>query len=183
MPRYFAFLRAINAGQGRSLTMESLRRAFAPLGFENVATFIGSGNVIFDTPATDTAALEKQIVSCLQETLGMEVDTFLRTEGELSRIASATPFLPSHRQPADELEVAFLAGELEVALKQPVERLATVTDEYAVAGREIYWLRHRGPGAPPYSTTPLERTLKQPFTIRSLHTVQKMLAKFAGENL
>jgi uncharacterized protein (DUF1697 family) len=183
MTRYFAFLRAINAGRGRSLTMESLRRAFEPLGLANVSTFIGSGNVIFDAPSADAAVLEKQIELCLREALGLEVDTFLRTAEELAHIASAQPFPPSHSQPADELEVAFLAEELEEVVKQQVKKLGTATDEYAVEGREIYWLRHRGPGASKYSTLPLERVLKRPFTIRNLRTVQKMLARFGGENL
>ncbi len=47
MPRYVAFLRAVNVG-GRIVKMDELRRLFAGAGFADVETFIASGNVIFD---------------------------------------------------------------------------------------------------------------------------------------
>jgi uncharacterized protein (DUF1697 family) len=50
MSLYFAFLRAITVGGGRTLKMHTLRQLFETLGFSNVATFIASGNVIFGTP-------------------------------------------------------------------------------------------------------------------------------------
>ncbi|MBA3354552.1 MAG: DUF1697 domain-containing protein [Pyrinomonadaceae bacterium] len=48
MPKYVAFLRAINVG-GHIVKMDHLRQLFEALGFSNVDTFITSGNVIFDS--------------------------------------------------------------------------------------------------------------------------------------
>ena len=48
MPRYVAFLRGINLGKRRP-PMSELKRLFEELGFTNVATFIASGNVLFET--------------------------------------------------------------------------------------------------------------------------------------
>ena len=47
MTRHIAFLRAINI-TGRTIKMDRLRALFAELGLANVATFIASGNVLFD---------------------------------------------------------------------------------------------------------------------------------------
>ncbi len=69
MPRYVAFLRAINVG-GHTVKMDYLRMLFEALGFSNVETFIASGNVIFDSKATSAKALEKRIEHCLAEALG-----------------------------------------------------------------------------------------------------------------
>src|SRR6476620_4469524 len=76
--RLIAFLRAINVG-GHTVKMEVLRRLFEELGFENVETFIASGNVIFDAPDDDQGALEKQIEGQLRTSLGYEVATFVRS--------------------------------------------------------------------------------------------------------
>ena len=57
MPRFVAFLLAINVGKGHVVKMDSLRRAFESLGFSKVETFIASGNVIFDTGAGNPKAL------------------------------------------------------------------------------------------------------------------------------
>ena len=66
MPRYVAFLRAVNVG-GRIVKMDALRGHFAAAGFANVETFIASGNVIFDTRAKAGPALEAKIEAALEE--------------------------------------------------------------------------------------------------------------------
>ena len=58
MPRYVAFLRAINVG-GHTVKMDQLRRLFERLGFSKVETFIASGNVIFESASRSAKALEK----------------------------------------------------------------------------------------------------------------------------
>ena len=49
MQRYFALLRGINVG-GHRIKMDRLRKLVEALGFEQVETFIASGNVIFSSP-------------------------------------------------------------------------------------------------------------------------------------
>ncbi|MGE5225150.1 MAG: DUF1697 domain-containing protein, partial [Omnitrophica WOR_2 bacterium] len=44
MVRFIAFLRAINAGGGRSVKMDTLRQIFGSLGFSYVESYIASGN-------------------------------------------------------------------------------------------------------------------------------------------
>jgi len=59
MPKRIAFLRAINVG-GHVVTMAALRGHFAKLGFEQVETFINSGNVIFTTSAKSKRTSKKR---------------------------------------------------------------------------------------------------------------------------
>ena len=91
MPRYVAFLRAINIG-GRVVKMDRLRKLFEELPLTNVETFIASGNVIFESSAGNTASLEARIEGRLSEALGYEVAAFLRTAGEVGAIARYRPF-------------------------------------------------------------------------------------------
>ena len=93
MTRYVAFLRAINVG-GRRVKMDHLRKLFEALGTSNVETFIASGNVIFDSEADDPRVLERKIEDHLQESLGYEVATFVRSTSELAGIARYRPFDP-----------------------------------------------------------------------------------------
>jgi len=64
--------------------MDHLRSLFAGLGFANVETFIASGNVIFDSKAKDTSALERKIEKHLLVILGYEVRTFVRSVAEVA---------------------------------------------------------------------------------------------------
>ena len=60
MFRFIAFLRAMNVGGGRTVKMQSLRQVFESLGFSKVATFIASGNVVFETTKKKTKRLERK---------------------------------------------------------------------------------------------------------------------------
>jgi|SRR6516162_8361778 len=89
MPQFFAFLRAINAGPKRAARMSVLRQTFESLGFFEVATFLGSGNVVFETRAKDVRRLEKTIESELKQALGYSVPVFIRTHAELEEIVAS----------------------------------------------------------------------------------------------
>jgi len=87
MPKYVAFLRAINVG-GHTVKMDHLRLIFEAMGLKNVETFIASGNVIFDSTAKNSKALESKIEEFLQERLGYQVATFIRSTSEVGNIAA-----------------------------------------------------------------------------------------------
>jgi len=93
MPQFFAFLRAINAGPGRVVKMSVLHRTFESLGFFGVATFLGSGNVVFETRAKDVGRLAKTIERGLKQALGYSVPLFIRTHAELKEIVPLTKVL------------------------------------------------------------------------------------------
>ncbi|NNF11170.1 MAG: DUF1697 domain-containing protein [Acidimicrobiia bacterium] len=55
---YLALLRGINVGGKNVIPMADLRDAFAELGFEDVRTYIQSGNVLFRAPSADEGRIE-----------------------------------------------------------------------------------------------------------------------------
>src|SRR6266852_6181845 len=89
--KYFVFLRDINCG-GHTVKMDHLRSLFEAMGFSNVETFIASGNVIFDSKSKSTKALESKIERALEDNLGYEVTTFIRSIAELAAVARYKPF-------------------------------------------------------------------------------------------
>ena len=112
MPQLVAVLRAINAGPGRIVRMNELRQAFESLGFRGVATFLGSGNVVFETRATDVGTLERKIERKLERTLGNNVPVFIRTPAELKKIAAFEPFEISEIHGAD-VNIILLADNVD----------------------------------------------------------------------
>src|SRR5882724_3214175 len=91
MPKYVAFLRAINVG-GHTVKMDYLRSLFEGVGFASVETFIASGNVIFVSKSRNTTLLERKVEKHLREILGYEVRTFVRATSELAVVANYKPF-------------------------------------------------------------------------------------------
>jgi len=178
MQRSIALLRAINVG-GHTVKMDQLRTLFEALGYANVATYIASGNVIFETPPTSTQALEAQIERHLRDALGYEVITFIRTAEELGAIAGYLPF-PAADQAAHGLYVSFLKAPLSDAVQQKLLALRTETDEFHVHGSEFYWLcRTRLSDSPLFAGTLLAKTVGVPSTMRNITTVRKLAAKYA----
>ena len=179
MPRFIAFLRAINVG-GHTVKMDHLRQLFESLGFSGVETFIASGNVVFETTSKSAKALERQIEHRLREALGYEVATFLRTGAELAAIANYKPFRPSELAAAAALNIAFLAEKLDDKSKQKLMALRTEIDDFHAHDREIYWLCRKKQSESTISNAVLEKTLGRPSTLRGANTVHKMAAKYSA---
>ncbi|MEZ4518545.1 MAG: DUF1697 domain-containing protein [Chloroflexota bacterium] len=110
MTRYVAFLRAVNVGN-RQMKMERLREQLELLGLENVATYIASGNAIFETDTDDIPALERRIEAQLEEGFGFDVPTLIRTEDELIAVANTQPFGAAADHDEAVVYVAFLRGD------------------------------------------------------------------------
>jgi uncharacterized protein (DUF1697 family) len=177
MSRYIALLRAINVG-GHVVKMEDLRRHFADLGVANVATFIASGNVIFDTPETDAAALERRIERHLRDALGYAVATFLRTPAELAAVAQYQPFPDVVPEGEGGLFVSFLPMPPGEQGRHKVAALCAPTDDFAIHERELYWLCRTRISDSRVSGALLEKTLGLPATLRNVTTVRKLAAKY-----
>ena len=139
MPRYVAFLRAINVG-GHTVPMESLRALFAGMGFADVATFIASGNVIFTTEEADTSGLEGRISQHLRDALGYPVPTFLRTDAQVKAIAGYECFPQAEREAAQSLNVTLLSTPLPKEAEEALNQFTTEMDRFHVHHMELYWL-------------------------------------------
>jgi uncharacterized protein (DUF1697 family) len=183
MFRFIAFLRAINVGGGRTVKMQSLHQAFESLGFSKVATFIASGNVVFETTTKNTKTLERKIERALKEALGYEVRTFVRGEAELAKIANNWPFPRSKFGERWQSNIIFLADNLNKKLKQDVDALRTNTDAFEVHGQEIYWRRRRKQDKALFSTVPLEKILGPAFTVRGANTIKRIVSKYCSSKI
>jgi uncharacterized protein (DUF1697 family) len=134
--RYVAFLRAVNVG-GRRVSMDRLRGIFEELGFDDVSTYIASGNVLFQGSGK-AAELEHRIEARLEQALGFEVTTFLRRASEVRHAASEKPF---GKVPAGKTHmVAFLRRRPTAAERKAIEEKSGSSDTLVVDGREVHWL-------------------------------------------
>jgi uncharacterized protein (DUF1697 family) len=179
MPRYIAFLRAINVGGRHPVKMDFLRHLFESLGFSNVETFIASGNIVFETTAKNAQVLERKIEDRLREAFGYEVATFIRTEAELAAVANYKPFSQSDLDGAVALNIAFLSERLDDKSSQKLMTLRTEIDDFHIHEREVYWLCRKKQSVSKISNAVLEKALGQKSTLRGANTVKKMAAKYS----
>lgn len=177
MPRYIAFLRAINVG-GHTVKMDRLQKLFAQAGLDEVETFIASGNVVFRSGSRNTRALASRIEKTLGAALGYEVATFIRTDDEVASIARRLPFDESAHRTATAFVVGFLSSPLGSGAVKTLMGLATEIDRFAVHGRELYWLCRNRQSDSTFSNALFEKTFRCKSTFRNMNTLVRLAAKY-----
>ncbi|NUS52514.1 MAG: DUF1697 domain-containing protein [Nocardioidaceae bacterium] len=87
MPRYVAFLRAVNVGK-RKYPMAELRAALEAAGYDGVETHIQTGNVVLTSTLRSRAKLETELERLFEKDRGFEVRTVVLTPAELAQVAA-----------------------------------------------------------------------------------------------
>lgn len=180
MDRYVAFLRGMNLG-GRRIKNEELRRHFAEMGFEEIATFRASGNVVFSSPKREAEGkLAQRVEAELDERLGYDVPVFLRSIEEVAAIAAQRPFDPKRVEKSKgKLQVSLLAKKPSAAAKKKVLALASGENLLAIEGRELYWLPSGGLLESDLNLKAIEALLGAD-TRRTMGTIEQIAAKYGG---
>jgi uncharacterized protein (DUF1697 family) len=179
MPTHAAFLRAVNLGDTRKAPSERLRAVFESLGFDDVATFRTSGNVVFGASGS-SAKLRSMIERALEDALGFEVPTFVRTENELRAIADHHPF-PAKAVAASKgkLQVALLEKAPPAGARKRVIALGSDQDRLTLKGTELYWLPSGGTQQSPVDMKTIDKALGLN-TLRTQGTIAQLTSKFFG---
>lgn len=177
MPRFVAFLRALNVGGSHVVKMDALKRHFEAMGFSNVETFIASGNVVFSSKSAK--GLDGKIAKALESELGHAVATFVRPCGDLEALAAHEPFPKAAVASALTYCVGFLSTELDADALKRLKALETDADHFHVRGRELWWLSKIPQNEAAISGKVLERALGQPTTLRNVNTVRRMAERYS----
>jgi uncharacterized protein (DUF1697 family) len=91
MTHLVALLRGINVGGNNLIRMADLKTCFETAGFANVATYIQSGNVLFEAPEKDDALIAGRIQDALAETFGYQSWVAIRSHHQMRTIVAGAP--------------------------------------------------------------------------------------------
>ncbi len=179
MPKYIAFLRAINVG-GHTVKIDQLKKLFEKMIFTNVETFIASGNVIFETKSNKIDSIKKIIETELEKILGYKVAAFIRTTKELKTISMYKAFNESDLNNENHtLYIGFLVCAPSKENQNKVFALKDETNNFYFNNKEFYWLCRKNFSDSGITGKTLEKALGMETTIRNATTVRKMAVKFS----
>ena len=168
---YVAFLRAINTGN-RRIKMADLRSVYEGMGYADVATYIATGNVIFDAPSPPPVV---ELETSFLERFGFASEVFLRTAGDIVSVVEAVPWNGDD----DVVEVSFLEREPQGAQARALEATATEPEELVVLHREIFFLRGLGRGVTTiHKESTSMRILDMKMTRRGVSTIRQIDARY-----
>ncbi len=177
MPKYFAFLRAVNVGH-RKVIMSELRIQLGGLGFTEVETFIASGNIIFACDDKHVFELEIMIMEMMRQNYGFEVETYIRTPQEISELLKLTPFSANKVQTAHSLHVAFFPSPLTPEVHEKTLDLQNSENDFHFAGNNLLWLNQKSIHDTSLAYAKVESIMSTKMTMRGIKTLERMIAKF-----
>jgi uncharacterized protein (DUF1697 family) len=173
MKTYIALLKGINVGGHKKVPMAELRELLTKTGFENVQTYIQSGNVILQSNTSDIYKIESDIEKSIEDYFGFEVSVLVKARQDLQRIFDNSPFTEEkkkasyfmmlHDCPSDDL------------VKEASEKVYE-GEEYNIVNDCIYYNYENGLGKAKFNVNFFERKFKTFATARNYNTMVKLLA-------
>ena len=176
MPVLISMLRGVNLGPHNRIKMDALRALYASLKLEDPRTYVQSGNVIFRTRETNSAALAKKIQAAIERKFGFQPSVILRTTDELREAIAATPFSSSRKLEPGKILITFLSGEPGPEAQTALAAWKSYPEEVHLLGRELYIYFPNGAGKSKLPWSSVEKLMKVTGTARNWNSVLNMLA-------
>jgi uncharacterized protein (DUF1697 family) len=171
--RHVVLLRGINLGSRNRIAMPELRALLTDAGFEDVQTYLQSGNVVLTstlTPPRVASEVERQI----ETQLGLDVGVIVRSRAELAAVVRRNPLAAVASDPK-RYQVTFLRTKLAAAAIRRLESIAHPEERVLSVGREVYAWHPRGVARSKLWSRLASRELGVGATSRNWTTVTKLL--------
>jgi uncharacterized protein (DUF1697 family) len=140
MATYIGFLRAINLGPTRKFPKASIITAVEAAGFTEVATYINTGNVRFDTTLRSRAKIEAALEEAFEAEAGFKVPTIVFTQQELREIAEHAARLSHSLGHGGRHYVSLCKDAPTAAAIRKLEESITTDEVAKVGGRAVHLL-------------------------------------------
>ncbi|MFC4337488.1 DUF1697 domain-containing protein [Salininema proteolyticum] len=174
MTTMVALLRAVNVGGRNKLPMDRFRGLLEELGFRRPATYIQSGNAVFDADL-EPQAVSERVKAALEERFAITTPVLVRTSGQIAAIVSDCPFAGRELDSA-KVAVTFLEAHAPEDLTVPQGH----REEAIARGREVWVYYPEGMGKSRLDRSAFWKPLKgSAMTTRNLRTVEKLAAMAA----
>ncbi|UOE45238.1 DUF1697 domain-containing protein [Agromyces larvae] len=172
MTSFIALLRGVNVN-GITIRSAELRELFDGLGFEGARTVLASGNVAFESPRTDAAALKREIEAALAERFGYDAWIVLTTAEHVRAVIDAFPFDADDASRQPWVVFASEASVLDELARG--EGLDPAVDPIARGDRVVYWNPVKGTTTDtPFAKLLSRARFKRTTTNRNLRTLVKL---------
>ncbi|MFL9843414.1 DUF1697 domain-containing protein [Flavobacterium rhizosphaerae] len=177
MPKYLALFRAVNVSGHNIIKMEHLRKLMENNGFKNVATYIQSGNVVFETDETNKAKIAKNLEVLLYKEYGHDVFIFILDKADLEKVIDSNPYTTREPEPSGikKFFVCFLAGDVSPQGIDQMNKFNRSDDVYKAIGNILYLKLSQSAADSKLTNSFIEGKLKLKATTRNWNTTLKLL--------
>jgi uncharacterized protein (DUF1697 family) len=173
--RTIALLRGINVGGNNIIKMAELKASFEQRGFQNVVTYINSGNIIFDTGIADEAALKAACEKVIADDFHMDIPVCVISAPDLTEALAHAPqwwnTLPDAKHNAIFIIPPMTAEDI-------IARVGDIRDEYekvAYHKKVVFWSAPMATfSRTRWSKVSMDKALYRAITVRNANTALKL---------
>jgi uncharacterized protein (DUF1697 family) len=167
-------LRGINLGSRNRVAMPALRELLTSAGFDDVRTYVQSGNIVLGSDATE----ERLVSECrkqIAEAFGLDIEVVARTRDDLAGVVERNPLAEVADNPK-RYQVSFLSAEPDPEVVRKIGAFAAPAERLVAIGRELYAWHPDGIGRSKLSARLAGPSLGVTATARNWTTVTTLLA-------
>lgn len=172
MKTFLSILRGINVSGQKKIPMSELKKMYEELHFENITTYIQSGNVIFKNK--NSKDLSEKIEQKIFEKYNFNVPVIIRTPEEMQSIIEGNQFLKQKNIDLTKLHVVYLADNPK---QENIDKLKIYNfepDKFYISSKEVYLYCPNGYGNTKLTNNFFENKLKVTATTRNWKTTNEL---------
>ena len=174
MQTYLALLHGINVSGHKMIKMDLLRKALLELDFKIIATYIQSGNIIFESSIANSKGLEKSIADKIYQHFGFDVPVTVLLPKELKSVIDQNPFSDENLADPKQPYVAFLSNTPVLEDIKILQAINFGRDKFVTVGKTLYIWYADSAGNTKLTNSIIENKLKLKATSRNWKTVLKL---------
>ncbi len=175
MKTYIALLRGINVGGQKKIKMADLGKMMQKLGFEDVITYIQSGNLVFNSETTDRTKLADKIGTAIKVTFGFDVPVLVTSKEELEGILARSPFIDPEDIAANRIYYVLLKNEPDLQLRKGFQEVVYPNERFYITKNCVYLACSVGYGNAKLNNNVIEKKLMVASTTRNHKTMVKLI--------
>lgn len=173
MNTFIALFRGINVGGHNKLPMKGLRELMGYLGYQNVKSYIQTGNVVFQTEENNKREISGNISSAVEESYGFKPNVLLLELEEMKEAIDSNPFPEAESEPKS-LHLNFCVSEPSDPDLESLEIFRKESERFELKGRVFYLHAPEGIGRSKLAGK-TEKLCGVSMTGRNWRTVQKVM--------
>ncbi len=174
MDTYIVLLRGINVSGQKKIKMADLRKMLEKLKFQDVETYIQSGNILLRS-REDGDTVGKRVKDGIAKTFGFDVPTLVKTYGQMKSIFGNNPFTDPFDIENKQIYFAFLKNTPPLELVEKFRQEKFQGEQFTITDDCVYLNYKLGAGKAKISNNLIERKLKVSATSRNYRTTAKLL--------
>lgn len=170
---FIVLLRGINVGGRNKIPMPELRPLCADLGWENVQSYIQSGNLVLKASAT-AASLEAELERAIKRRFGLSIPVIVRAGADWPSYVNGNPYPEASQNEPNLVMLALSKAPPKTDAVEGLRERALIGERIVQVGDGL-WIHYAGGvGRSKLSPTLLDRLVGSPVTARNWRTVLKL---------